>query len=93
MKNEMSSGSDGISNEILKCCSPVVVEHLSKALNECLKIGTFPECLKIAKVIAPHKKGDYSDPENYRPISPLFSLSKVLKKLLYNRMNNFFCQE
>ena len=33
MKNK-SSGYDGISNEILKCCYPVVEEHLSEAFNE-----------------------------------------------------------
>ena len=44
MKNKKSSGSDGISNEILKCCSPVIDEHLSKAFIECLKIGICPEC-------------------------------------------------
>ena len=38
-KNRKSSGCDGISNEILKCCSPVVEEHLSKAFNGCPKIG------------------------------------------------------
>ena len=45
MKNKKSSGSDGISNEKLKCCSAVVEKHLSKAFIECLKIGIFPECL------------------------------------------------
>ena len=64
MKNKKSSEPDGISNEILKCCSPVVEEPLSKAFNERVKIGIFPECLKIAKVIALHKEGDYGDPEN-----------------------------
>ena len=89
MKNKKSSGSNGISNEILKCCSPVVDEHLCKAFNECLKVGIFPECLKSAKVIALHKKGEYSDRENYRPISLLSSLSKVFEKLLYTRMISF----
>ena len=33
--------SDDIRTEIHKCCSPEVEEHLSKAFNECLKIGIF----------------------------------------------------
>ena len=49
----------------------------------------FPECLENAKVIVLHNKGDYSNPENYRPISLLSSLSKVFEKLLYNRMIKF----
>ena len=63
MKNKTSSGYDGISNVILQCCSPMVKEHLYKAFNECLKIGSFPECPEIAKVIALPKKGDYINPE------------------------------
>ena len=34
------------------------------------------------------QKSDYRDPENYRQISLLSSLSNVLEKLLYNRMIN-----
>ena len=78
-ETKKSSGSDGVSNEIFKFCSLVVEEHLSNAFHECLKIEIFPECFKIAKVIAPHKKGDYSDLDNYRPISLLSSLINVFE--------------
>ena len=71
----------------------MIEQHLSEAFNECIKVGNFPDCLKIAKVIALHKKGDYSDPENYRPISLLSTLSKVFEKLLYNRMIHFFVEK
>ena len=50
MKTKKCSGSDDISNEILKWCSPVVEDHLSKAFNECLEVGTFPECLKMQRL-------------------------------------------
>ena len=79
-----------MSNEILNCCTPVVEEHLSKAFNDCLKIGIFPECLIIANGIPLHKKSDYSHPEIYHPVSLLSSLSNVFEKLLYNRMTHFF---
>ena len=51
MKNESSSGCGGMSNEILKCCSPVEEVHLFKAFNDHLRIGSFLECLEIAKII------------------------------------------
>ena len=56
MKNEKNSGSDVISNEILICCSPVVEEHLSKASNDCLKIGTFQNALKLQRLWRSSKK-------------------------------------
>ena len=60
----------------------LVEDHFSNAFNECLKVRVFPESLKIAKVIALHKKDDHIDPENYRPISLLSSLSKGVEKML-----------
>ena len=50
MKNK-SYGLDGISNEILKCCSPVIEPAIAAAFNKCIEERTFPKCLKIAKVI------------------------------------------
>ena len=55
-----------------------------------LKIGNFPDDLKLQRLSRSTKKGDYSDPENYRPISRQSSLSKVFEILLYNRMIYFF---
>ena len=78
---------DGISNEILKCCSQAIEPA---AFNECIEKRTFPKCLKIAKVIPIFKKGDKRNPENYRPISLLSSKSKVFEKLLQSRMIKFY---
>ena len=85
MKNKKSSGHDGISNEILKCCSPVIENYLTNCFNNCIEKQFFPNSLKVAKVIPLYKKGNANDPGNYRPISLLSSLSKVFEKLLYHR--------
>ncbi|MEL6988783.1 MAG: reverse transcriptase family protein, partial [Bacteroidota bacterium] len=89
MKNKKSFGYDGISNEILKCCSPVIEGFLARAFNKALSEHIFPDNLKIAKVIPLLKKGNRDVLENYRPISLLSSLSKVFESLLYKRMLNF----
>ena len=60
-------------------------------MNECIKSCTFPQCFKIAKVTPLYKKGDKKDPQNYRPISLLSSLSKIFEKKNHKRMMNF-CQ-
>ena len=85
-----SSGHDGISNEILKCCSPIIEKHLLRSFNDCIGKQVFPECLKIAKMLPLFKKSDESLPRNYRPMSFLSSLSKVFEKLLHKRMVKFF---
>ena len=89
MKNKKSTGEDGISNEMLKCCSPMIEPHIATLFNNCIEDGIFPDCFKTAKVIPLYKKGDRKDPGNYRPISLLSSLSKIFEKLLHKRMMNF----
>ena len=56
MKRKKSSGHDGISNEILKCCSPILEPFLVRIFNQCITNCIFPECYKIAKVIPLYKK-------------------------------------
>ena len=51
--------------------------------------GIVPDKIKIAKVIPIHKKGDPLDISNYRPISLLSSISKVLEKIIHKRTIRF----
>ena len=51
--------------------------------------GIVPDKMKIAKVIPVHKKGDPLDISNYRPISLLSSISKVLEKIIHKRTIRF----
>ena len=90
LKNKKSIGHDGISNEMLKCCSPIIEKYIVKAFNRCIDLKKFPNFLKVAKVVPVFKKGERDNPENYRPISLLTSISKLFEKLLYSRMVNFF---
>ena len=87
MEYKKISGYHGISNELLKCCFPVVEQNPSEAFNEWnKKHRTFLKYLEKAKFIALHEKSDFGDPENDRPIRLLNLQSKVFEKLLCNRM-------
>ena len=50
--------------------------------------GIFPDDLKIARVTPVFKGGDEKDLENYRPISILLCFSKILERIMYNRLYN-----
>ena len=62
---------------------------LETLYNECLKLGVFPQCLKIAKIVPFFKSGDRSKPTNYRPISLLPAIGKLFEKPLYKRNYTF----
>ena len=54
-----------------------------------IRDGKFPDRLKIAKVTPVFKSGDVSLLGNYRPISVLPTFSKILEKIMYNRVYTF----
>ena len=56
LKNKKSHGHDGIRNEILKCCSPIVETYLPVAFNRAMEESKFPNAFKIAKIIPLFKK-------------------------------------
>ena len=85
-----SSGCDGISTKLLKVIAPVIIKPLTLLINQVLNTGTFPDKLKIAKVIPIFKKGDPSLFENYRPISLLPAISKVLEKIIALQLSSYF---
>lgn len=49
--------------------------------------GSFPSCLKIARVVPLFKSGNVSFASNYRPISILCTLSKIFEKFMHYRLN------
>ena len=57
-------------------------------LNLSIVKGIFPDDLKIARVTPVFKGGDEKDLENYRPISVLPCFSKILERIMYNRLYN-----
>lgn len=82
-------GHDGIGNRIIKMCVPGVLKPLLALLNFSLQLGEFPKEWKKSNVIPLFKKGDRQDKTNYRPVSLLPSLSKILEKVVFVRLYNF----
>ena len=89
LKQNKSPGHDLIGSKVIKLCSEIFASNLSKIYNWGIENGTYPEELKIAKVIALYKKGVKYDPYNYRPISLLSLFDKILEKILCRRLVTF----
>ena len=54
-----------------------------------MTIGVFPDTMKIAEVVPLYKGKSRYEVENYRPISLLLTISKLLEKLIYSRVYDF----
>lgn len=86
LPTKYSCGIDGIPPHILKKIAEYICDPLTDMINECFTSGTFPDDLKLAKVIPIYKKGSKLDINNYRPVSVLPSPSKVFERIIYNRL-------
>ena len=89
LKIGKTSGIDELSAEVLKISALAIVPYLQKFVNQTFSQGEFPGCLKIAKVIPVFKSGSKTDVDNYRSISLLPVFSKVLEKIMNNRLIPF----
>ena len=89
LKIGKASGIDELSAEVLKISALAIVPYLQKLINQTFSQGEFPDCLKIAKIIPLLKFGSKTDVDKYRSTSLLPILSKVLEKIMYNRLIKF----
>ena len=84
-----SSGSDAIGNIILRNCCYSICKPLCIIFNHCLLNAVIPAVWKKADVIPIFKKDDPSKCMNYRPISLLPPTSKILERIIFNRIYDF----
>ena len=92
-KQKKSAGPNSIPTKILRLLTDDISEHLSIIFNTSFATGIFPEKLKVAKVIPIHKKDSKLECSNYRPISLLSNIDKILEKLMHNRLMKFLTEQ
>ena len=89
LRNPKAPGQDNVNNILIKNLPPKGFEYIKFIINSCLKFNHFPKVWKHAKVIPIPKPGKPANElSSYRPISLLSSISKILERVLLNRIND-----
>ena len=80
------SGPDDIPLKVLRECADELAPSLTTLFNLSMSTCTLPEVWKYSNVVPIHKKGKKCKVDNYRPISLLNSVSKVMERLVCNHI-------
>lgn len=86
LKSSNSTGVDEISSTLLKQIYKTILNPLTSLFNISISSGIYPDVYKTSKLIPIFKKGDRSEVNNYRPVSLLCTISKVLERVVNNRL-------
>ena len=89
MKTNKAVGLDSISARLLRDAANVLASPLRDIINLSFEKGQFPSSWKCAKVTALFKEGDKSDKDNYRPISVLPTVSKVIERAVHSQLYDY----
>ena len=84
-----SVGPNSIPNQLIQSISKSISIPLANIFNSSFKNGIFPEFLKISTIIPIYKKDSKLKVANYRPISLLSNINKILEKLMFQRLYTF----
>jgi len=89
LKVNKSSGPDGIPPVLLKNCRSSLSGPLSRLYHLSYSSGIYPSQWKLANVQPAPKKGNRSDPTNYRPIAVTSILTKVMERIIKYELMNY----
>lgn len=89
LDSSKATGLDNIPSRFLKDAAENISPSITHIINMSIEYGYFPKDLKNAKVIPLYKKGSKLDQGNYRPVSILCTLSKVIERIVFEQVNKY----
>ena len=89
LSSDKSDGPNGLPTKIMQLLKNEISPILANLFNQSFSHGVFPSILKTAKVIPIHKKLSKLSCSNYRPISILSNIDKIIERLMHKRLYNF----
>ena len=89
MRNSPACGADGVCVRVLRAAFPAVGYIILHIINTCLLQADFQPSWKHSLVHPLFKTGDPSNPSNYRPISIIPVISKVVERLVQRQLYHY----
>lgn len=87
LPSDKAPGYDKITNTALKHLPKNAIVSIAQIFKLCLRLSHFPDKWKMATIIMiPKLRKDHQKPENHRPISLLTSMSKILEKIILQKL-------
>ena len=84
-----ATGPDGVSPRMVREAGRAISKSLTRLIDMSLQCNWFPETWKLANVLPIHKKNKKTSINNYRPISLLSFVSKVMERIVFKYSSNF----
>jgi hypothetical protein len=91
MKNNSAPGHDGITPKAIKCLKQELSPLIHHLVLRIFQTGHYPVGLKIAIVTPIFKSGNKTNVNNYRPISVLPVINKIVERTVHKRLSSFCC--
>ena len=89
MNIDKAAGVDNLPGKFLKDGANILAKPISKICNISMKHSLFSTDCQIAKLKPLCKKGSATLPKNYRPISLLTLISKIIKRVVHDQTQAF----
>ena len=84
-----AAGLDKLAGKFLKDGASILVIPITQICNLSIKLSVFPQKCKTAKMKPLFKKGSKTEVKNYRPISLLPLVSKIIEKIIHSQVESF----
>ena len=90
LKGNRSCGIDFIDGYLIKLAAPLIEHVLLHLVNISIDKSRYPQLWKVSKINPHFKKGERSNGENYRPVSDIVFVSKIIEAAVFDQTFEHF---
>ena len=87
-----ATGLDNIPARFVKDGAEIIAQPVRHIINLSLSVGKVPEDFKLARVVPLHKKNSKTEVGNYRPVSVLNIMSKVVERVVFDQLYGYLSE-